>query len=41
MTVGVAYVSLIVHFEFNWLNNIIKDYFPIVLGGDFNAKHRS
>jgi len=41
LSVGVAYVSTNTHFEFNSLNNIFKDYSPIVLGGDFNAKHRS
>jgi len=41
MTVGVAYVLPSTHFEFNSLNNIIKDYSPIVLGGEFNAKHRT
>jgi len=35
------YVSPSVQFNFDSLNNIIKDYSPIIFGGDFNAKHRS
>jgi len=41
LTVEMVYVLPSVNFDFNCLNNIINDYSPILLGGDFNAKHRS
>jgi len=41
LTIGVTYVSPSVQFGFDLLNNIIKDYFPIIFGDDFNVKHIS
>jgi len=41
LTVGVVYAPPSVTFDFNCLNNIIKDHSPIFIGGDFNAKHRT
>jgi len=40
-TVGVVYVSPNAHFQFDVLNDIIRDHSPIVLDGNFNAKRRS
>jgi len=40
LTVGVIYVPPKAQFNFESLSNIIKDYSPIILGGDYNAKHR-
>jgi len=41
LTVGVIYVPLKAQFTFDSLNDIIKDYSPIIIGGDYNTKHRS
>jgi len=41
LTVGVIYVPPNAQFVFESLNDIFNNYAPIIIGGDFNAKHRS
>jgi len=40
LTIGMIYVPSSIQFDFDSLNNIIKDSL-IIFSGDFNAKHRS
>jgi len=41
LTVGVIYAPPKAKFTCNLLNNIVSSNSPIVIGGDFNAKHKS
>jgi len=39
ITVGVIYVPPKAQFSFNSLNTILTKHAPIIIGGDYNAKH--
>jgi len=41
LTVGVIYVPPKAKFSFNSLNSILTNHAPIIIGGDYNAKHKS
>jgi len=41
LTVGVIYAPPKAKFNCNSLNNVITNNSPIIIGGDFNAKHKS
>jgi len=40
LTVGVIYVPSKAQFSFNSLNNVLTSHAPIIIGGDYNAKHK-
>jgi len=41
LTVGVVYAPPNAHLDTNILSNILTNYSPIIIGGDYNAKHKS
>jgi len=41
ITVGVIYIPPKAKFSFDSLNTVLTKYAPIIIGGDYNAKHRN